>query len=253
MRQKAVKVMATKRLTGLVIFGWYGAGKTALILRFIDGVFNDKYLYEPDGYVQAWTKHGYQYTPPVPETAEQNSVAGEVEATESSLPEQAQEQAQEREPEREREDERDADSHSHPETVDYLIYEATETGCHYSRRDWVYTQKDVVMLTYSITNTHTFKTARQILVRAREQKSKAKIFLVGLQADCEKTREVSFEHGEELAREFEVDFRELSALEDGEGVERLFADVARFMVLKAKMKRLTLWQRIKALMPWPSS
>jgi GTPase SAR1 family protein len=191
-------------------------------------------------------KHGYQYRTRVLE-AQQYPVAG-VGVMGSSTPKQTQEQ--ELRP--------DAEPHSSSEIVDYIIFEATDTGCTYARRDWVYTRMNVIILTYSITDPFSFQSAGNILARAREHESKAKIFLVGLLADCEDAREVTFGQGEKLAHEFGVGFRELSAFDDPEGVDGLFGEVAGFLVLRDKKVKveagsgggLTVWERMKAFIPW---
>jgi hypothetical protein len=121
----------------------------------------------------------------------------------------------------------------------------------------------VVILAYAITDAHSFGTARYILNRAREyesdkmSKSVPKIFLVGLMADREVERVVSLAQGEELASEFGVNFRELSALMDGEGVISLFGDIAPFLVVRdEKVKEVprqevSRWSRIwKMIIPW---
>jgi GTPase SAR1 family protein len=117
---------------------------------------------------------------------------------------------------------------------------------------------NVIILTYSITDPFSFQSARNIISRAREHESKGKIFLVGLLADCEDAREVTFGQGEKLAREFGVEFRELSAFEDSEGVERLFGEVAGLLVLRDKKVKveacsegvMTVWEKMKAFIPW---
>jgi hypothetical protein len=88
-------------------------------------------------------------------------------------------------------------------------------------------------------------------------KSAPKIFLVGLMADREGERVVSLAQGEELASEFGVNFRELSALVDGEGVISLFKDIAPFLVARdEKVKEVpreeaSTWTRIwKMIIPW---
>ncbi|KAL3488832.1 hypothetical protein BJX62DRAFT_210888 [Aspergillus germanicus] len=192
-------------------------------------------------------KHGYQYRTRVLE-AQQYPVAG-LGFMGSSTPKQTQEQ--ELGP--------DAGPQSTSEAVDYLILEATDTGCTYARRDWVYTRMNVIILTYSITDPFSFQSAGNILSRAQEHESKAKIFLVGLLADCEDAREVTLGQGEKLAHEFGIGFRELSALEDSEGVKRLFNEVAGLLVLRDKKVKveaaleggLTVWERMKAFIPWP--
>jgi hypothetical protein len=119
----------------------------------------------------------------------------------------------------------------------------------------------VVILAYAITDAHSFGTARYILNRAREyenmSKSVPKIFLVGLMADREGERVVSLAQGEELASEFGVNFRELSALVDGEGVISLYEDIAPFLVARdEKVKEVpreeaSTWTRIwKMIIPW---
>jgi hypothetical protein len=180
-----------------------------------------------------YVKHEYQYTPRVSET-QQDPVTG-VGVTGSSMAQEAQSKA-----------------------VDYLLFEATDTGCTYARRGWVYTRMNVIILAYSITDPFSFQSARNILARAREHESQAKIFLVGLLADCEDAREVTFGQGERLAREFGVEFRELSALEDVEGVEELFSEVAGSLVLRDRKVKveagskgeLTVWERMKTFFPW---
>ncbi|KAL3441111.1 P-loop containing nucleoside triphosphate hydrolase protein [Aspergillus insuetus] len=245
MRQEAVNAITTKELFGVVVFGWYKVGKTALITKFTDGTF-EKDEYRPSPGLGMYVKHGYQYRTRVLE-AQQYPVAG-VGVTGSDTPKQT----------REHELGRDAEPHSGSETVDYLIFEATDTGCTYARRDWVYTRMNVIILTYSITDPFSFQSARNILARAREHESKAKIFLVGLLADCKDAKEVTFGQGEKLAHEFGVVFRELSALDDAEGVERLFGDVAGFLVVRDKKVKVeagseegpTVWERMKAFIPW---
>ncbi|KAL3465976.1 hypothetical protein BJX64DRAFT_284909 [Aspergillus heterothallicus] len=138
-----------------------------------------------------------------------------------------------------------------------VILEATDPECAYTRRERLYQTMSVVVVTYSITDAHTLRHAKWILGRARELESKAQIFLVGLMADCEEDRVVSSNQGEELAREFSVYFRELSAAVDEEGVERLFVEVAKFLVPRDKpvkqapRQELGVWGRLcNAVNPW---
>ncbi|KAL2826754.1 small GTPase superfamily [Aspergillus pseudoustus] len=220
--------MSPKGLFGLVVFGSYRIGKTSLITKFIDGDF-DRDEYNPSIGLQLYTKHGFPFQ--LSDNKEGNS---ESETSPRSAP-----------------------------NVDIQIFEATERGCVNSRRDFVYTRMSVVILAYAITDAPSFRTARSILNRAREyesdnlSKSGPKIFLVGLMADREEDRVVSLAQGEELASEFGVNFRELSALKDGEGVMSLFGDVAPFLVARdEKVKEVprekaNRWTRIwEMIIPW---
>ncbi|KAL2839842.1 hypothetical protein BJX68DRAFT_271894 [Aspergillus pseudodeflectus] len=255
--------MSKKELSGAVVFGWYKVGKTALISKFIDGAFNED-EYRPTGFVQLYTKHGYQYPPRWVSNADQEPMP-EVGATrgDGSVPDAEQTY---------RLKELDAHSKMQPqsqsqfEAVDYTILEATDTGCIVERRDWVYAKMTAIILAYAITDPMSFQIARDILSRARGRESEAKIFLVGMLADCEQECRVSLEQGEELAKEFGVDFRELSPLRDADGVDRLFGEVAGFLVLGEKQDKvkassgsrgggggagLTVRERIKGFIPWP--
>ncbi|KAL2870299.1 small GTPase superfamily [Aspergillus lucknowensis] len=122
--------------------------------------------------------------------------------------------------------------------VDYKIMEATDTGCFYARRDWVYRRMSVIVVAYSITDSSSFRTAKDILELARSGESKAKVYLVGLMADLEEQRVVSTAEGEELARGYGVDCWELSAA-DALRVSELFRDVARWLPMKDKGKEET--------------
>ncbi|KAL2839596.1 hypothetical protein BJY01DRAFT_27509 [Aspergillus pseudoustus] len=229
--------MSPKELVGVVVYGSERVGKTSLITKYIDGSFN-KDDYSQSVGIQMYKKRGVRFQV----TSASNEKSSEPETGSTTDIDPGGRQLQ-----------------SHTD-VDIVILEATDTGCIYARRDWVYIKMSVIILAYSTTDPRTLANARSVLERARELQSKAKIFLVGLLADCEEKRAVSFSQGQEVAAEFEVDFRELSAAVDGDRVNGLFADVAPFLVLRDKsVKRtsaadLSVWRKIwKAVMPWSSS
>lgn len=89
------------------------------------------------------------------------------------------------------------------------------------------------LVVYDITRKSTFNNMPRWLNKISELKSddKSLIVLVGCKADLSDIREVSSDTGQKLAIEEGARWVEVSS-KNGEGVEQLFSDIARHLVLK---------------------
>ncbi|KAL2814470.1 P-loop containing nucleoside triphosphate hydrolase protein [Aspergillus granulosus] len=189
--------MPPKTISRVVVIGDHGVGKTNLINQFINERIEDEEYKSTIG-IELYRKPGFRLR---------------------------------RDHDSGQEDNREVKGKESPDTVNFEIIECRPSECVNTRRDWVYARMSVIVAMYSVTSILSLKRARSILAEARKKAFEGKVFLVGILADAQDQREVTREDGGALAREFGVDYSELS-VRDAAAVEDLFQIIARFAPVK---------------------